>query len=111
MIDHWEGVTGTELGFDLRGNSACSAAAPRYPIVTSGDVEYVVDGCGRDMLPPSPAGGRNRLLFDPSDPAQASPAISDGRHVMSIRLLVVGKQQPDRAAANLWRSRADRKPT
>jgi hypothetical protein len=88
IIDRAAGLALSELGFDLRGDG--STGSPRFRIVTDDGVEHLVGGSNPASLQPSPADGWTRWRFDPSDAAQASPQISPGQRVKSIRLVLDG---------------------
>jgi hypothetical protein len=88
LIDHANGVTVSELGFDLRG--ADCAASLRFKIVTADDVEHLVGGCDASAIQPSPSAGWTRYRFDAGNAAQATPAISPYVKVKSIQLVLGG---------------------
>ena len=78
-----EGLTLSELGFDLRQGSLCSAHGPRFAVVTNDGVEHTIGGCNAASAQSAPAQGWKRFRFDP---AQASPAIAPSSTVKSIAL-------------------------
>jgi hypothetical protein len=87
VIRNAEGITLTELGYDIRNGSQCTASSPRFVVVTSDDVVHKI-GCSTGTAQPSPATGWKRLRFDPSNPAQTAPAITPGSKVKSIHIVL-----------------------
>lgn len=78
-----EGITLTELNFDVKGY--CGAGAPRFNVVTSDNVTHFfgcASGTATDM-----GNGWTHVVFDPSNPAQAFPVIAPGTTVTSIELI------------------------
>ena len=84
-----EGITLTELGYDIRNGGQCTAMSPRFVVVTSDDVVHKI-GCSTGSSQPAPAAGWKRLRFDPANPAQTSPVIQAGSKVKSIYLVLDG---------------------
>jgi hypothetical protein len=84
-----EGMTLTELGYDIRNGGQCTAMSPRFVVVTSDDVVHKI-GCSTGTSQPAPAAGWKRLRFDPANPAQTSPLIQSGSKVKSIYLVLDG---------------------
>jgi hypothetical protein len=82
-----EGTSVTQLGFDLRQGSQCTAKSPRFVVVTSDDVVHKA-GCATATPQTSPAQGWQRLRIDPANAAQMVPAISPGSKVKSMHLVV-----------------------
>ena len=80
-------ITLSELGFDLREGSLCSARGPRFIVVTSDNVVHSVGGCNPANAQSAPAKGWTRFRFDPS---QATPAITPESTVKSIALMLDG---------------------
>ena len=87
MIRSVEGITLTELGFDMRTGGQCTSTSPRFVVVTSDEVVHKI-GCSTGTSQPAPAAGWTRLRFDPTNPAQTSPAIAAGSRVKSIYLVL-----------------------
>jgi hypothetical protein len=87
VIRSVEGITLTELGFDMRTGGQCTATSPRFVVVTSDEVVHKI-GCSTGTSQPAPAAGWTRLRFDPTNPAQTSPAIAAGSRVKSIYLVL-----------------------
>ena len=87
VISNADGITLTELGYDIRNGGQCTAKSPRFVVVTSDDVVHKI-GCSTGTAQPSPATGWKRLRFDPSSPAQTAPAITPGTKVKSIHLVL-----------------------
>jgi len=87
VIRDVEGITLTELGYDIRTGGQCTAKSPRFVVVTTDDVVHKI-GCSTGTAQPAPAAGWTRLRFDPANPAQTSPAISTGSKVKSIHLVL-----------------------
>lgn len=79
-----EGITLTEIGYDIRAGSHCGAGAPRFNVVTSDDVTHFI-GCAS----PAPkvlieSKGWKRLRYDT---AAAFPPIAAGSVVKSITIV------------------------
>jgi Viral BACON domain len=87
VIRDVEGISLTELGFDIREGSQCTVKSPRFVVVTSDDVVHKI-GCATGTAQPAPAAGWKRLRFDPANPAQTAPVISSGSKVKSIYLVL-----------------------
>lgn len=86
VIRDVEGISLTELGYDIRVGSQCTATSPRFVVVTSDDVVHKI-GCATGTAQPAPVAGWKRLRFDPANPAQTVPAIPAGSKVKSIHLV------------------------
>jgi Viral BACON domain len=84
-----EGVSLTELGYDIRSGSQCTATSPRFVVVTSDDVVHKI-GCASATTQPAPVTGWKRLRFDPSNPSQTVPAIAPGSKVKTMHLVLDG---------------------
>ena len=89
-----EGITLTELGYDVRDDGDCSANAPRFEIVMSGDGLHTVgcaDGAVTETLTDSRGQTWSRKRWSADDlanSAQASPPITpDSGTVVSISLV------------------------
>jgi hypothetical protein len=89
VIREVEGISLTELGYDIRNGSQCTATSPRFVVVTSDDVIHKI-GCTAGTAQSAPATGWKRLRFDPANPAQTVPAIAPGSKVKSIHLVLDG---------------------
>jgi Viral BACON domain len=89
VIRNAEGITLTELGYDIRNGGQCTTKSPRFVVVTSDDVVHKI-GCSGGIAQPSPATGWKRLRFDPSNLAQTAPAITPGSKVKSIHIVLDG---------------------
>src|SRR5437870_5199076 len=96
VIKNAQGLTLTELGFDVREGGQCSAGSPHFVVVTNDDVTHVVGGCVKGTTQTSLALGWKRMRFDPSKPELASPPITPGQQVKSIA--VVLDQGPEAGA-------------
>jgi Viral BACON domain len=88
VINNVDGMALTALGFDMRNGSQCTARTPAFVVVTSDGVNHTVGGCSKGTKQSTPAQGWTRLLFDPSNPAQATPPIASGTTVKTIQLVV-----------------------
>jgi len=89
VIRDVEGISLTELGYDIRQGGQCTAMSPRFVVVTSDDVVHKI-GCATGTAQPAPAAGWKRLRFDPANPAQTVPVIAAGSKVKSIHLVLDG---------------------
>jgi hypothetical protein len=83
-----KGITLTELGFDIRNGTHCSAGAPRFNVVAT-DGFHFIGGCsnGTPTAAPQDPGAWTRVRIDPSNPAQAFPPIVSGATVVSIEIV------------------------
>src|SRR2546422_970796 len=97
VIKNAQGLTLTELGFDVREGGQCSAGSPHFVVVTNDDVTHVVGGCVKGTTQTSLAIGWKRMRFDPSKPELASPPITPGQQVKSIAVIL---DQGPEAGAN-----------
>jgi hypothetical protein len=86
-ISNVEGISLTELGYDIRTGGQCTAKSPRFVVVTSDDVVHKI-GCNTGTSQPAPAAGWTRLRFDPTNPAQTAQAIAAGTKIKSIYLVL-----------------------
>jgi len=84
-----EGMSLTELGYDLRNGGQCTSTTPRFAIVTSDDVVHKT-GCSTGTSQPAPGAGWKRLRFDPANPAQTNPPIAPGSKIKSLYLVMDG---------------------
>jgi hypothetical protein len=78
----------TELGFDIRQGSHCTAKSPHFVVVTSDNVAHVLTGCANGSVQTSPAAGWIRVRFDPANPSQASPVITSDQQIKSIAVVL-----------------------
>jgi Viral BACON domain len=86
VIRDVEGISLTQLGYDIRVGSQCTATSPRFVVVTTDNVVHKI-GCASGTAQPAPVAGWKRLRFDPANPAQTIPAIPAGSKVKSIHLV------------------------
>ncbi len=84
-----EGMSLTELGYDIRNGGQCTSTTPRFAIVTSDDVVHKT-GCASGTTQSAPAAGWKRLRFDPANPAQTNPPIAPGSKIKSVYLVMDG---------------------
>jgi Viral BACON domain len=84
-----EGMSLTQLGYDIRNGGQCTATTPRFAIVTTDDVVHKI-GCTSGTTQPAPAAGWKRLRFDPANPAQTNPPIAPGSKIKSLYLVMDG---------------------
>jgi hypothetical protein len=82
-----EGMSLTQLGFDLRTGSQCTVKSPRLVVVTTDEVVHKA-GCQTATSQPAPAPGWQRLRIDPTNPAQMVPAIAAGSKVKTMHVVV-----------------------
>lgn len=88
VITNVEGLSLTELGFDVRDGGQCNAISPRFVVATTDGMMHTVGGCGKGTPQSAAVMGWKRLRFDPSKPDQAFPPITPGQQVKSITLIV-----------------------
>ena len=88
VIQNAQGLTLTQLGFDVSDSGQCTATSPRFVVVTTDDVMHIVGGCAKGTAQPVPSVGWRRVQFDPSKPEQASPPITPGQQVKSIAVVL-----------------------
>jgi hypothetical protein len=89
VIHNVEGISLTELGYDLRSGSQCTSTSPRFVVVTSDDVVHKI-GCAAGTAQPAPVTGWKRLRFDPANSSQTVPAIVPGSKVKTMHLVLDG---------------------
>jgi BACON domain-containing protein len=89
VIRDVEGMSVTELGYDIRNGGQCTATTPRFAVVTTDDVVHKA-GCAAGTSQPSPGAGWKRLRFDPANPAQMNPPVAPGSKVKSVYVLMDG---------------------
>jgi hypothetical protein len=89
VIRDVEGMSVTELGYDIRNGGQCTATTPRFAVVTTDEVVHKT-GCASGNSQPAPAAGWKRLRFDPANPAQTNPPIAPGSKIKSIYLVMDG---------------------
>jgi len=89
VIHSVEGISLTELGYDLRSGSQCTSTSPRFVVVTSDDVVHKI-GCAAGTAQPAPVTGWKRLRFDPANSSQTVPAIVPGSKVKTMHLVLDG---------------------
>jgi hypothetical protein len=89
VIRDIEGMSITELGYDIRNGGQCTASTPRLAIVTTDEVVHKA-GCAAGTTQPAPSAGWKRLRFDPANPAQMNPPIAAGSKVKSGYLMMDG---------------------
>ena len=89
VIRDVEGMSVTELGYDIRNGGQCTATTPRFAVVTTDDVVHKA-GCAAGTSQPAPAAGWRRLRFDPANPAQMNPPVAPGSKVKSVYVLMDG---------------------
>ncbi len=84
-----EGMSLTELGYDIRNGGQCTSTTPRFAIVTIDDVVHKT-GCASGTTQSAPVAGWKRLRFDPANPAQTNPPIAPGSKIKSVYLVMDG---------------------
>ena len=79
------GITLTELNFDYRSDGHCGAGAPRFNVQAS-DGFHFIGGCANGTVTDL---GNNwkHVTFDPTNPAQAFPAMAPDATVTSIDIV------------------------
>ncbi|HTC62468.1 MAG TPA: hypothetical protein VK709_06470 [Candidatus Saccharimonadales bacterium] len=88
------GVSLTELGFDYRDGSQCTATSPRFIVITTDSVTHVLGGCSTGTIQTNvPYMGWRRVRFDQTHIDAATPPITPGMQVQSITLVM--DQGPD----------------
>lgn len=63
VIEGAEGMTITQLGFDVRADGHCGAGAPRFNLVASGILYFLGCNSGSVVTPDTPVVGWNRIRF------------------------------------------------
>lgn len=87
VITGVEGITLTEIGFDIRNDGHCGAGAPRFNVMAS-DGFHFLGGCANGtQTPNTPAPGWMRVRIDPANPGQAFPPIAAGATIVGIAIL------------------------
>ncbi len=82
------GITLTELGFDIPNGKPCGAGAQRFNVVAT-DGFHFLGGCSNGTQTPAPQdpAAWTRVRIDPTNPAQAFPTITPGATVISIQIV------------------------
>ena len=75
----------SQLSFDLRSDSECSAQAPQFVVVTADDVIHRVS-CASGTIQPLSVAGWQRVSFNPAQ--QLTPAVAPGTAVKTIALVM-----------------------
>jgi len=82
-----EGIHLTELNYDIKVGSLCTAGSPRFNVSAS-DGFHFIGGCANGTQTPIGTTGWTHVVFDPTNPAQAFPVIAPGATVNSIELIL-----------------------
>ena len=85
-----KGATGTQLSqlsFDLRSDSECSARAPQFVVVTADEIVHR-GSCANGTIQSLSVSGWQRVSFDPANARQLSPAVAPGTAVKTIALVM-----------------------
>ena len=75
----------SQLSFDLRSDSECSAQAPQFVVVTADDVVHK-GSCAGGTIQPLSVAGWQRVSFDPAQ--QLTPTVAPGTAVKTIALVM-----------------------
>jgi hypothetical protein len=75
----------SQLSFDLRSDSECSAQAPQFVVVTADEVVHKAS-CASGTIQQLTVPGWERVSFDPAQ--QLSPAVTPGAAVKTIALVM-----------------------
>ncbi len=77
----------SQLSFDLRSDSECSASAPQFVIVTADEIVHKAN-CASGTIQALTVSGWKRVSFDPTNSRQLSPAVAPGVAVKTIALVM-----------------------
>jgi hypothetical protein len=77
----------SQLSFDLRSDSECSAGAPQFVIVTVDEIVHKAS-CASGTIQALTVSGWKRVSFDPANSRQLSPAVAPGMAVKTIALVM-----------------------
>jgi hypothetical protein len=77
----------TQLSFDLRNDSECSAKAPQIVIVTTDEVIHRAS-CASGTVQPLKVAGWQRVSFDPANVKQLTPAVAPGATVKTVAVVM-----------------------
>jgi len=77
----------SQLSFDLRTDSECSAQAPQFVVITNDNVVHSA-GCASGRARALTATGWKRVSFNPGDGSQITPAVKPGTTVKTIALVM-----------------------
>jgi len=77
----------SQLSFDLRSDSECSASAPQFVIVTADEIVHKAN-CASGTIQALTVSGWKRVSFDPANSRQLSPAVAPGTAVKTIALVM-----------------------
>ena len=84
------GAAGSELSqlsFDMRTDSECSARAPQFVVITNDNVAHSA-GCASGRAQALTASGWKRVSFNPTDPSQITPPVKPGTTVKTVALVM-----------------------
>ncbi len=88
LVTNVQGLSLSELGFDYRDGGQCTAASPRFVVVTTDNVVHTVGGCSNGTIQNAPMMGWKRVRFNLIDPKQTTPPITPGQQVEKISIVL-----------------------
>ena len=77
----------SQLSFDMRTDSECSAKAPQFVVITNDNVVHSA-GCASGRARALTATGWKRVSFNPADGSQISPPVKPGTSVKTVALVM-----------------------
>jgi hypothetical protein len=77
----------SQLSFDMRTDSECSAKAPQFVVITNDNVVHSA-GCASGRARALTATGWKRVSFNPADGSQISPPVKPGTTVKTVALVM-----------------------
>ena len=77
----------SQIDFDMRTDSECSARAPQFVVITNDNVVHSA-GCASGRARALTATGWKRVSFNPTDPSQITPPVKPGTTVKTVALVM-----------------------
>jgi hypothetical protein len=87
MVNGAAGSQLSDLSFDIRSDSECTATAPQFVIITDDNVSHIA-GCATGTARRLTATGWKRVHFNPANSTQIKPAIQPGSTVKTVALVM-----------------------
>ena len=101
LVSGAEGATLTQLGYDLKAGSECTAQAPQFVVITNDNVVHRA-GCTQGRARATNLPGWSRVSFNPADPSQFQPPVVAGTTAKTVALVMAQVKQSGTAVlANL----------
>ena len=92
LISGVEGTTVTQLGYDLKSGSECTARAPQFVVVTDDNVVHHA-GCTQGRFFTTASADWQRVNFDPADASQFTPPLQPGTVAKTVAVVMARVEQ------------------